>query len=169
MGFVDEFLSGRKFVRESLNQMKAHSSILAKEIARREGIPDQIVYIERGGMVVGRLLSDMLLVKDVSGIKASYYLGIDRRASKVTIGSVPHLNRKANYILLVDDVADTGKTLSKVADAIRRRHGARVLTCTIFYKPRSVIVPDFYAKRIDDDKWIIFEYEENEFGGKKRR
>lgn len=167
MGIVDAFLSGRKFVRESLGQMKAHSRSLAAEIVKRNGLPGQIVYIERGGMVIGRLLSDALLVKNVSGVKASYYTGINRRRSSVLMGRMPKIDPSAGYVLLVDDVADTGKTLSKVAGAIRRRHGSKVLTCTVFYKPRSVIKPDFYAKEIGNDRWIIFEYEENEFRGKR--
>ncbi len=163
MKIVDTFLSHRKFARESLNQMKRHSEELSMEILKRYGKPGQIVYIERGGMVVGRLLSDMLMVKDVAGINASYYLGVNKRASKVSIGQVPQLKKGSKYILLVDDVADTGKTMSKVAEAIRRRHNVRVATCTIFYKPRSVIKPDFYAREVGNEKWIIFEYEQNEF------
>lgn len=167
MGIVDEFLSGRKFVRESLDQMKAHSRSLAADIIKSEGLPAQIIYIERGGMVIGRLLSDALLVKNVSGVRASYYTGINRRRSSVLMGSLPRIEKGSGYVLLVDDVADTGKTLSKVAGSIRKRYGARVLTCTVFYKPRSVIKPDFYAKEISNDKWIIFEYEENEFRGRR--
>jgi hypoxanthine phosphoribosyltransferase len=168
LGIVDGFLEGRKFVRESLIQMKRHSKELAEEILRTYGKPGQIVYIERGGMIPARLLSDMLMVKDVAGINASYYLGVDRRASKVSVGQMPKLKGGSKYLLLVDDVADTGKTLRKVADAIRKRHNVRVATCTIFYKPQSEIRPDFYAKAVGNDKWIIFEYEETEFGRGRR-
>lgn len=168
MKIVDSFLENRKFVRESLNQMKQHSLAISEKILQKYGKPDQIIYIERGGMVVARLLSDMLMVKDVAGINASYYLGVNRRASKVSIGKIPELKKGSNYVLLVDDVADTGKTLSKVAEAIKSRHNLRVATCTIFYKPRSVITPDFYAKEVEDDKWIIFEYEETEFRNSRR-
>ncbi len=167
MGIVDEFLSGRKFVKESLGQMKAHSRSLAAEIVKSKGLPAQIIYIERGGMVIGRLLSDALLVRSVYGIRASYYTGINRRRSAVQIGSLPRIEKPSGYVLLVDDVADTGKTLQKVAGTIRKRYGAEVLTCTVFYKPRSVIRPDFYAKEVGNDKWIIFEYEENEFGRRR--
>ena len=96
-------------------------------------------------------------------MRASYYTGINRRRSSVLVGSLPRIERSKGYVLLVDDVADTGKTLQKVAGAIKRRYGASVITCTVFYKPRSVIKPDFYAKEVGNDKWIIFEYEENEF------
>jgi len=169
MRVVDNFLANRKFVNESLNQIKRHSETLSEEILRRYGKPDQIVYIERGGMVVARLLSDMLGVKDVAAVNASYYLGVNERASAVTVGRVPELKAGSGYILLVDDVADTGKTLKKVAEAIKQRHNARVVTCTVFYKPRSEIRPDFFAREVGDNKWIIFEYEETEFGRNRRK
>ncbi len=167
MGVVDTFLVHRKFMGASLKQIKAYSKTLSEKIMERYGKPDQIVYIERGGMVAARLLSDMLMVKNVAGINASYYLGVNRRASKVEVGQVPKLKKSKGYLLLVDDVADTGKTLQKVAEMIRKRTRARVATCTIFYKPRSIIKPDFYAKEVRNDKWIIFEYEETEFRHKK--
>lgn len=166
MGVVDKFLHGRRFVRVSLGQLLSYSRAVANEVRRKYGRPSQIVYIERGGMIAARLLSDMLGVKDVAGVRAGYYIGIARRAKRVKIGAMPALRKSRSYILLVDDVADTGKTLASVSAQIRKRYRGRVVTCTIFYKPRSAIRPDIYAKKVADDKWIIFEYESNEF--KKR-
>ena len=77
MGIVDIFMRNRKFVKCSLNQLREYSGILAKEIIRKKGKPDAIIYIERGGMVIGRLLSDAIGVKRVAGINASYYLDIE--------------------------------------------------------------------------------------------
>ena len=158
------FMRNRKFVRCSLIQLKNYSRLLAREIMARNGRPDAIIYIERGGMVIGRLLSDALKVKRVAGINASYYIGIGKRAYRVSIGEVPKIKEKGGYILLVDDIADTGKTLKKVAERISV-DGKRVLTCTVFYKPRSVVRPNFYVREIGTDKWIVFEYEELEFSG----
>lgn len=51
-------------------------------------------------------------------------------------------------ILIVDDIADTGKTL-KVFEAWD--------TATLYYKPRSEIIPTYYAVETSD--WIVFPYE----------
>ena len=110
-------------------------------------------------MIPGCLLSHMLEVKNVAAINASYYLGVNQRANDVTVGRVPELSVGSGYLLLVDDVADTGKTLRKVADAIKRKHNVEVVTCTVFYKPGSEVKPDIYAKEVSRDKWIIFGYE----------
>ncbi|MCL4365257.1 MAG: hypothetical protein M1569_00100 [Candidatus Marsarchaeota archaeon] len=163
MGIVDIFMRNRKFVNCSLNSLEEYSRILSGRIIAGNGKPDAIVYIERGGMVIGRLLSDALGVKRVAGINASYYRGIGKKAHSVSVGEVPRLGRKGGYLLLVDDIADTGKTLKKVSARIARRHGGKVLTCTVFYKPRSEVRPDFYVKEIGNDRWIVFEYEKREF------
>lgn len=163
MDIIDTFISNRKFVRVSLNQVKSYSYGLSKDIMKRSGRPSSIVYIERGGMVVARLLSDMLGVKNVSGINANYYTGINERSAKVSIGEMPRLAKLGGYVLIVDDVADTGKTLQAVSNAMGRSKKFDIMTCTLFYKSRSIVKPDFYAREISNEKWIIFEYEENEF------
>ena len=52
-------------------------------------------------------------------------------------------------MLVADDVADTGKTLD----------GFQFLfpTATLFYKPRSIVEPSFYA--LKTTKWIVFPWE----------
>ena len=77
----------------------------------------------------------------------------------VTVGRVPELSVGSGYLLLVDDVTRTGKTLRKVADAIKRKHNVEVVTCTVFYSQEYEVKPDIYAKEVSRDKWIIFGYE----------
>lgn len=52
-------------------------------------------------------------------------------------------------ILVVDDIADTGRTLD----------GKQMLfpTATLFYKPRSIVKPTFYVRETTD--WIVFPWE----------
>lgn len=153
----------RKFHRFSFKSMKEGSHILAKKILSKYGRPVQIVYIERGGMVIARLLSDALYVRNVAGINASYYLGVNRHASKVNIGYAPKISKKGGYILIVDDIADTGETLRAVSEKVKKISNLKIVTCTIFYKNRSIIRPDVFLKTTEDKMWIVFEYEENEF------
>ncbi|HUU88356.1 MAG TPA: hypothetical protein VMX17_11470 [Candidatus Glassbacteria bacterium] len=55
----------------------------------------------------------------------------------------------SDTILVVDDIADTGKTLN----------GYHMLfpTATLFYKPRSVVKPTFYVR--ETTNWIVFPWE----------
>jgi len=52
-------------------------------------------------------------------------------------------------ILVVDDIADTGKTLD----------GFQILfpIATLYYKPRSIVKPKFYVR--ETENWIVFPWE----------
>jgi hypoxanthine phosphoribosyltransferase len=56
-------------------------------------------------------------------------------------------------VLIVDDVADTGKTLQE----IRNNHGVYFTVATLHYKSRSVVKPDFFVE--ETDKWICYPWE----------
>ena len=52
--------------------------------------------------------------------------------------------------IIVDDIADTGVTLKKC--------GNLYATATLFYKPRSEFVPDFYVE--ETTRWVVFPWED---------
>ena len=56
-------------------------------------------------------------------------------------------------MLLVDDVADSGRTL-KLAVELLEAEGAVVRSVTIYTKPTTVIQPDYAWKATD--QWIDF-------------
>jgi hypoxanthine phosphoribosyltransferase len=56
------------------------------------------------------------------------------------------LNKRTT--LIVDDIADTGKTLKGYQD---------FTTATLFYKPRSIVKPTFYVR--ETTNWIVFPWE----------
>ena len=56
-------------------------------------------------------------------------------------------------ILVVDDVADSGRTLHLVIKLLRG-FGAEVRSAVLYAKPRSIVAADFVWKTTDD--WIVF-------------
>ncbi len=60
-------------------------------------------------------------------------------------------------ILLVDGISDTGETLKYAINYLKRRRAKSIQTATIFSKPKTSLIPDFYAET--SDKWITFPYE----------
>jgi len=86
----------------------------------------------RGGLPIAVHLSHVLNIKMFSDESDVYFPGY-----------------YSDTILVVDDIADTGKTLN----------GYHTLfpTATLFYKPRSVIKPTFYVR--ETTKWIVFPWE----------
>lgn len=151
----------KRYVLLSFQAMKKHSKNLSREIMSKAGKPDAIVYIERGGMVIGRLMSDYLGVKDLYGIRASYYTDEGMPSTHVTVGDISLNIKVNNYILLVDDISDTGKTIEAVIEKLKK-YTENIKVCTIAYKPHSVVKPDFYSYIVDNDTWVVFEYEEEE-------
>ncbi len=162
LGKVLNFELGKKrFVKVSFKEMKKYSEDLATEILKRYGPPDVIVYAQRGGMLIARLLSDALNVRNLVCISAMYYSKSNTRYASVKTGGVPKIDAKS-YILVVDDIADTGKTLKTLCSGIRSKSRSKVITCTFGMKPQSVIKPDLCDFRVSNDTWVIFEYEEFE-------
>lgn len=56
-------------------------------------------------------------------------------------------------VLLVDDVADSGRTLALAVQLLKDK-GADVRSVTIYTKPSTIIQPDYAWK--DTDLWINF-------------
>jgi len=105
-------------------------SIKIKKSIQMNNIKYDFIYpIPRGGLIVGVYLSHLLDIKLISEINNSI------------------LN---NFkILVVDDIADTGKTLTEFE--------SKADLATIYYKPRSIIKPTYYVE--ETVNWIVFPWE----------
>lgn len=61
---------------------------------------------------------------------------------------------------LVDEIVDSGQSLKLIIDHINQQGASEVKTATLYYKPSSIIKPDYYEK--ETSKWIIFPWETKE-------
>lgn len=145
------------FLIPSLKEIYGAVVKLSKLIKEREGRIDVIVGISRGGLVPSRLFSDMLDVKDIEIVKATYYLGIGKRMEKVMIKVPQDLEVKDKKVMIVDDVADTGETLIDVEKAIKERNPSKVIKVTLYVKPWSKVKPDYFYG--ETEAWIVFPWE----------
>jgi hypoxanthine phosphoribosyltransferase len=131
---------------------------LAAAIMNHSGQFDEIIAISRGGLTLGRLLSDMLQLP-MATFAVQSYTDI-QKSGELTITQElvePIGNKK---ILLVDDVADSGKTLKRAVSYLKKFKPKEITTVTMYYKPQSVFRPDYYVAQTTD--WIIFPYEPTE-------
>ncbi len=62
--------------------------------------------------------------------------------------------------MVVDDVADTGKSLRLVRLHLKEQGATDVKIATIYYKPWSIVTPDWYERKTSH--WIIFPWERKE-------
>lgn len=127
---------------------------LARKV-RRGFDPDAIVGVARGGLIPAVRLSHLLGDKEFRVIHVKYYQGRRRMKKPELISDIKALTWKA---LLVDDVADTGTSLSFVLRHLKKKGAKEVRTATIAYKPRAGLKPDYYA--LETNKWVVFPWEE---------
>ena len=57
------------------------------------------------------------------------------------------------YLLIVDDICDTGNTLEYYA-----QHDG-ILTATIHHKQTAIVKPDFYYSLTPQDRWVVYPWE----------
>jgi len=128
---------------------------LAAAILEHKHPYDEIIAISRGGLTLGHILSDLLSLP-ISTVTIQSYKDLKIRG-EVTVSQTLQKPIKGEKILLVDDVSDTGKTLARAKKYLHKLSPSDITIVTLFFKPTSVVRPDFYVRQTD--KWIIFPYE----------
>ena len=128
---------------------------------RGEGFKaDVIVGVSRGGWPPARVMSDLLENPEIANVKAEFYQGVAETKGEPVITQPVSVSVKGKRVLVMDDVADTGKSLRLVKSHLKERGAAEVKIATVYYKPWSVIIPDYYMK--ETHSWIIFPWERKE-------
>ena len=122
---------------------------------------DYIIGINRGGLVPSVLLSHKLNVPH--GVyTVQSYVGTKKREVKTDlyISMIGFINPN-HEILIVDDIADSGESLEVAVRKIKKQESdaKNIDTATIYYKPKSIVKPTFFAKEIPDETWVIFPWE----------
>jgi hypothetical protein len=144
--------------KEYLDWAKVDEAIWTlKDEIEKEFKPDIIVGIARGGLVPAvRLshISDNILMRVVD---VKFYTDIEKRMEKPEITAPLTENIENMNVLIIDDVADTGKTLVAIKKHIIEKKAKSIKIAVIAKKPKSIIDPDYYV--FETDKWIIFPWE----------
>lgn len=130
---------------------------LAEKIREDRFKPDVIVGVSRGGWPPARVLSDLLDNPNIANVKAEFYLGVAETKGEPTLTQPVSTTVTGKKVLVVDEVADTGKSLKLVKIHLIEQGATQVKIATVYYKPWSVIKPDYYEK--ETSKWIVFPWE----------
>jgi len=133
---------------------------LASRIKKAEFKPDIIVGVARGGWLPARILSDLLDNPQIADVKVEFYLSVAEAKGEPVMTQPVSVPVKGKKVLIVDDVADTGKSLVLVRNHLKEQGATDLKMATMYYKPWSILTPDWFEKKTS--RWIIFPWERKE-------
>jgi hypoxanthine phosphoribosyltransferase len=136
-------------------QFGTASRELAHDVLASGFVPEIVVAIARGGLLLAGSISYALGVKNCGALNVEFYTGVGTRLPE-PIMRPPLLDESAlvgKRVLLVDDVSDSGRTLAMV-DQMLRASGADVRTVVLYTKPGTVHEPHYTWRRTS--RWIDF-------------
>src|SRR5436305_1734693 len=87
---------------------------LAAQIRAAEFVPDAVLALARGGLPAAGALAYALGVKNMATLNVEFYTGVDERLEEpLLLPPAPDLSPlRTERLIVVDDVADTGRTLA---------------------------------------------------------
>lgn len=129
---------------------------LVQRIRESGFTPDLIVAISRGGLVPARVLADQLNLFDLATLKVEHYHAMHKEPlARVRYPLMAEV--AGRQVLLVDDVSDTGDSLQvAIAHLLERGRPAQLKTAVLHHKLVSHYLPDYFAEKVVDWRWIIY-------------
>lgn len=128
---------------------------LAQQIADSGFTPDIIIAVARGGLLPAGALSYSMGIKLSDAMNVEFYTDVhETLPDPVLLEPLLDVNAIAGKkLLVVDDVADSGRTLDLVLELLRP-HAAEVKSAVLYGKSRSAVSPDYVWRHTDE--WIVF-------------
>lgn len=128
---------------------------LAEQVVASGYLPDVVVAVARGGLLPGGAVAYALGTKGIGTLNVEFYTDIGQTLTDPRV--LPPLmdtsELPGSRVLVVDDVADTGRTLDLVMKLLADK-GVEARSAVLYTKPQSIITPDFTWKHTD--RWITF-------------
>jgi hypoxanthine phosphoribosyltransferase len=118
------------------------------------------VGVSRGGLIPARILTDILEAPQLETLQIEFYVDIAQTTLEPKLKQPLTTKVAAKKALLVDDIADTGKSLQLAKTHLQMQGAAEIKTATLYFKPQSSLTPDFYEKQTDN--WIVFPWDTKE-------
>ncbi len=150
---------GLSFIAPTWPNLSDLAYDVSQKIRRSGRKFDRLVTLAKGGWPMACTMVDLLGIKEVASIGVRFYApGFNQRLDRPKIYQDLPVSVKGENILLYDDVADTGHSLQFVTKhLLEHEQVAAVTTATLFYKPHSILTPDYYGA--ETKSWIIFPYD----------
>ncbi|OZE80908.1 phosphoribosyltransferase [Rhodococcus sp. 15-649-1-2] len=117
--------------------------------------PEIVIAIARGGLIPAGAIAYAMGIKAAGTLNVEFYSDVEETLPDPVVLE-PLLDTDAivgKRLLVVDDVADSGRTLALVVELLKK-HTDEVKSAVIYTKPQSIIAPDFSWR--ETELWINF-------------
>jgi hypoxanthine phosphoribosyltransferase len=130
---------------------------LSRSVVESEYKPDVIVALARGGWFAGRMVCDFIGISDLISLKVEHYVGTARLADECRVRyPIAEEMVKDKRVLVIDDIADTGKSLKYSLEYLQEFKPVDCKTGVLQLLFTSEITPDYYAEFLEEWMWIIY-------------
>lgn len=151
---------GVSYISPTWNQMGEYTFRLAKQILDSGEEFDRVVALAKGGWTWARALVDYLGIDKISSVRFKSYKGVNEASEPQIIQPLTDAISGEN-ILLFDEVIDSGETVKRALEYLRIMGAKSLTTAALCYKPRSCIIPNYFAFKTS--AWVVFPHEIREF------
>ncbi len=134
------------------DELHRHSKALAWQLIEK-GPWKGVIAITRGGMVPGAVIARELELRVVDTACVSSYDHQNQRAAELLKPVMPGVGDGTGWIV-VDDLADTGRTLELMRKYLPKAHYA-----TVYAKPKGRPLVDSFVIEVSQDTWIYFPWD----------
>lgn len=145
------------FSEQEIESVVKQIALQINKALKQRGVKSlTVLCVLRGAFVFTADLVRRIDIEDIriEFISASSYFGGTESSGSVNIGSLNDIEIKGKNILVVEDIVDTGRTLSKLVDTIKSENPANVWVTAMFDKPDRRVVDfnaDFVGAVIPDE------------------
>ncbi|MDH7596474.1 MAG: phosphoribosyltransferase [Methanothrix sp.] len=129
---------------------------LASRIKSSGYRPDLVIAIGRGGFVPARVVCDRLLHTQLTSIRIERWGVAAHQLEKATIRFPLSVDISNMRVLVIDDVTDTGDTLSAALEYLWSLGPADVKTGVLHHKVSSRVEPDYCSEIVQRWRWIVY-------------
>ncbi len=118
--------------------------------------PLVVIIILKGSLIFASdIIRKIDMPLEIEFMKVSSYGAGTKNSGEIKIHLDLNREHLENYnILIIEDIVDSGRTLSRLTQLLKNRNANNVKTCTLLDKPsrREVeFIPDYCGKTIEDE------------------
>lgn len=136
----------------SWDEMHRHAKALAWRLVEK-GPWKGLIAVTRGGLVPAAIIARELDIRMVETVCVSSYDHQNQRKAELLKNVTQQVGNGKGW-LVVDDLADTGRTLELLRQLMPQAHFA-----TVYAKPQGRPLVDSFVMEVSQDTWIHFPWD----------